>query len=62
MSLGRPDFNIYNLQGSKLVTLEDVITSSAQLLKRDVRIIESNPEKSEYSNCFWKQGKGRVGI
>ena len=62
MSLGKPDFNIYNLQGSKLVTLEDVITSSAQLLKRDVRIIESDSDNPSIRTVSGQKAKEELGF
>ena len=62
MSLGKPDFNIYNLQGSRLITLEDVITSSAQLLNRDVRIIESNPANPSVRTVSGNKAKEELGF
>ena len=42
-SIGLSGFNILNLTGNKLITLDEIIEKSQMLLGRSVRIIETNP-------------------
>ena len=42
-SIGLSGFNILNLTGNKLITLDEIIEKSQMLLGRSVRIIETDP-------------------
>lgn len=42
-ALGRSNYEIFNLSGDTLMTLQDIIEQSAQLLNRQPRVIERNP-------------------
>lgn len=43
-SLGHSGFDIFNIQGEQLVTLRDVVETSATLFNRTVALQESNPD------------------
>ena len=45
-----------------MVSLEDVITSSAQLLQRDVRIVESNPTHPSIRTVSGNKVKAELGF
>ena len=62
MSLGTPDFHIFNIQGSRLISLEDVIVSSAQLLNRDIKIIETDPDNPSIRTVSGEQVKKELGF
>lgn len=49
-SIGLEGFNIINLTGSKLITLQDVIETSKILLEKPVKIIETNPSQINVRN------------
>ena len=42
-SLGLKGFNIINLTGEKIETLQDIINASQEILGKNVKIIETNP-------------------
>lgn len=42
-ALGRSSYEIFNLSGDTLITLQDIIEQSAQFLNRRPRVIERNP-------------------
>ena len=42
-SIGLSGFNILNLTGNKLITLQEIIEKSQMLLGRSVQIIETDP-------------------
>lgn len=43
MSLGHGGFSIFNIQGARLVSLSEVIETSAKILKRTVSVTETDP-------------------
>lgn len=49
-SIGLSGFNILNLSGNKLITLEDIIKTSQILLGKSVKIIETNPSQINVRN------------
>jgi nucleoside-diphosphate-sugar epimerase len=49
-SLGRSGFEIFNLSGDRLVTLADVVETSAKLLGRSSKIVESDPSRPSIRN------------
>jgi len=42
-SLGQPGFQVINLTGDSVVTMRDIIQTSARLLGRNPRVIETDP-------------------
>jgi len=49
-SLGVNGFNIINLTGNKIITLEEVIKTSETILEKSVKIIETNPTQISVRN------------
>lgn len=49
-SIGLAGFNIINLQGDKLISLEDIIITSKRLLQKEPKIIEINPDNKSVRN------------
>lgn len=49
-SLGVNGFNIINLTGDKIITLEEVIKTSETILEKSVKIIETNPTQISIRN------------
>jgi len=49
-ALGRSSYEIFNLSGETLITLQDIIEQSAQLLNRQPRVIERNPASVSIRN------------
>ena len=45
-----------------MVSLEDVITTSAQLLQKDVRIVESNPTNPSIRTVSANKAKEELGF
>lgn len=56
-SLGLKDFNIINIQGDKLYSLNDVITISSQLLNKKPVIEEKEPENVSIRNVSDEKAK-----
>ena len=49
-SLRLKKFNIVNLQGKKLITLEEIISTSEKILEKKTKRIETNPQKPSIRN------------
>lgn len=49
-SIGRTGYEIFNLTGARLISLGDIIKASAEILKKDIKIIEENPSKVSIRN------------
>lgn len=49
-SLGLNGFNILNLQGDRLITLGDIISSSKTILGTNPKVVESSPESFNLRN------------
>ena len=43
-SIGQPGFNTFNLNGNDLVTIGDIIATSAELLSRTPEVIQASPD------------------
>ena len=56
-SVGLDGFNIINLEGDTLITLEDVIETAKKLLNRKPRIIESDPANVSIRNISNEKSK-----
>lgn len=59
--VGRKGFETFDLTGDRLITLEDIIKTSARLLDREVSIIETdpdNPSVRDYDNSATKAALG----
>lgn len=57
-SLGLSGFNIIDLTGDRIITLEEIIEESEKILGKKVKILETNPKKSnvrDFSNARAKQ-------
>lgn len=59
-SCGRSGFEIFNLSGDRPITLGEVIKTSAELLDRRVRIIESNPTQPSVRNPDNSQARAKL--
>ncbi len=60
-SFGRTDFQIINLAGDQLITLEDVIHATEALLGKKVEIVEPNPDGAIVRNISNKKAKELLG-
>jgi nucleoside-diphosphate-sugar epimerase len=49
-SLSRSGFEVFNLTGDRPVTLGEIVDTSARLLDRRVRLLESNPAQPSVRN------------
>lgn len=49
-SIGLEGFNIINLTGNKIITLEDIIEKSQNILGKSAKIIETNPAEISVRN------------
>ena len=49
-SIGLDGFNIINLTGNDVITLGEIIEESQKILKKSVKIIESNPSQKSIRN------------
>lgn len=61
-SLKTEGFGIYNLQGAHLVSLREVIETSADLLGRTVKILESNPENPSIRTVSGRKATQELGF
>ncbi len=44
-SINKKGYNIINLEGDKFISLNDIIKQSSILLKKEIKVIEKNPQK-----------------
>ena len=58
---GRRGFEIFNLSGDRTVTLGEVVETSARLLSRDVRIVETNPAQPSIRNADNTKARAQLG-
>lgn len=56
-SLGSEGFNIINLQGDRLITLDDIIKASKKILNRYPAVIETSPENFNVRKISNKKAK-----
>jgi UDP-glucose 4-epimerase len=49
-ALGRTGFEIFNLSGNRFISFREIIETSAKLLNRKPRMIETDPEKTNVRN------------
>lgn len=60
-ALGRNDFQIINLAGNTLITLEDVIGESEKLFNKKVKVVEPNPDGAIVRNISNKKANELLG-
>lgn len=60
-SIGLSGFNILNLTGNKLITLQEVIETSQRILRKSVKIIETNPSQINIRNPSNDKAKKMLG-
>jgi len=56
-SIGLPGFTIVNLGGNTLITLGDIIETAKKILKKDPKVIESNPADISIRNISNEKAK-----
>ncbi|MDO8435941.1 MAG: NAD(P)-dependent oxidoreductase, partial [bacterium] len=56
-SIGLQGFNIVNLEGDKLITLGDIIETSKEILNKNPKIIETNPNNSSVRRVSSEKAK-----
>lgn len=60
-SIGLIGFNILNLTGNQLITLQDIIEVSQTLLDKSIKIIETNPSQTNMRNPSNDMAKKMLG-
>ncbi|MFC2005201.1 NAD-dependent epimerase/dehydratase family protein [Chloroflexota bacterium] len=60
-SIGLDGFNIINLEGDTLITLEDIINTSKNFLEKNPKVIESNPANANIRNISNEKAKMLLG-
>lgn len=60
-ALGRTDFQIINLAGDKLITLEDIVRGIEVICNKKISIIETNPNLVVARNISNKKAKELLG-
>ncbi|MBT3297527.1 NAD(P)-dependent oxidoreductase [archaeon] len=60
-SLGLKGFNIINLEGSKLITLKDIINVSGKIFNIDPNVVENNPNNISVRNVSGEKAKNILG-
>jgi UDP-glucose 4-epimerase len=60
-SRGRSRFEVFNLSGDRPVTLGEIVETSAKLLGRSVRVIESNPSQPSVRNPDNAKARATLG-
>jgi len=56
-SIGLNGFNIINLEGDKLITLDEIIKTSKKILNKNSKIIEKDPNNPSIRNISNKKAK-----
>jgi nucleoside-diphosphate-sugar epimerase len=60
--VGQEGFEIFNLQGSTMVTLRDVVETSGKLFGKSVTILESAPDNVSIRTVSGEKAKERLGF
>src|SRR3989338_6500721 len=60
-ALGRSGYEIFNVSGEALITLQDIIEQSAQLLNRRPQVIERNPAAVSIRNPDSRKAREMLG-
>ena len=61
-SLGHPGFEVFNIQGESLVTLRDVVETSASLFGRTVKLQETNPDYPSIRTVSGAKANEKLGF
>ena len=61
-TVGQEGFEIFNLQGSTMVTLRDVVETSGKLFGKSVEILESAPDNVSIRTVSGQKAKERLGF
>ncbi len=61
MSIGLKGFNVINLTGNKVITLQDIIETSQKILNKSARVIETNPSQASLRNPSSNKAKKILG-
>jgi len=59
-SLKLKKFSIINLQGKKLISLKQIINSSEKILKKKIKVIETDPRKPSIRNIGCKKSFKKI--
>lgn len=57
LSIGQSSFSILNIQGSRLISLEEVINTSAKIFNRSVSIVETDPHNPSIRTVSGEKAK-----
>ena len=60
-SVGLKGFNIINLTGDAIITIEDLIDESEKILSKKISVIEKNPNEIDVRNPSNKKAKEIIG-
>ena len=60
-SVGLKGFNIINLTGDSVITIEDLIDESEKILSKKISVIEKNPNEIDVRNPSNKKAKEIIG-
>lgn len=60
-SIGNSEFNTLNLTGNKIITIENIIQESQNILEKTVKIKETNPTKISVRNPSNQKAKNILG-
>ena len=60
-SVGLKGFNIINLTGDEVITIEDLIDESEKILSKKISVIEKNPNEIDVRNPSNKKAKEIIG-
>ena len=60
-SVGLKGFNIINLTGDAVITIEDLIDESEKILSKKISVIEKNPNEIDVRNPSNKKAKEMIG-
>lgn len=56
-SIGLRGFNIINLTGNKMITLQEIIETSQRILNKSIKVIETNPSQMSLRNASNNKAK-----
>lgn len=59
--IGRKGYEIFNLTGDRLISLEDIIKTSSDIFNKNVKIVEENPAKVSIRNPDNKKAVSVLG-
>ena len=60
-ALGRSSFDVFNLSGDRLITLREIIETSARLLGRQPVVVERSPEAVSIRNPDNRNARRALG-